>query len=76
MWLDPSRSVKSIVWNHHWSTDIIVVLVLDTNPGGTLTNSNIELNVLVLHKATILVEFPEAIMVNPLSGSDNTPTVS
>ena len=76
IWLDPSRSVKSIVWNQPWSTDIILLLVSDTNTWGMLTNYNLDLTNLIPHEATLMAAFHESSMSNPLSVSDNTPTVS
>ena len=65
VWIDPYRSVSRIVWRHPWSPDIIAALVLDKNTGGTLTNSDLELFALVLHKATLLSVYPDANMAAP-----------
>ena len=46
------------------------------NREGTITNSDLELDALVLHKANLLAAVPEARLAAPRSGSDNTPTVS
>ena len=53
-----------------------MVLVLDNNPGGALTNSDLEIFALVLHEVTPLEICPEANMAAPRSISDNSPTVS
>ena len=74
--LDTSRSVSSIVWRHPCPTDIIMVLISDKDPGRTLTNSDLNISALILHKATLLDVCPEANMATPCSGSDNIPTVS
>ena len=67
MWIKPTKSRTRIVWNHPWPSDITDTLVLDTNPGGTLTNSDQNLNALVLHKATLLAVLPNAIVTAPYS---------
>ena len=65
-----------IVWHYPLSVDITNNLVFETNPGGTITNYNLNISTLIIHKATLMSEIPEAVMVLPLSGSDNTPTIS
>ena len=64
------------MWNHPCPPDIITALVSGKTPGGTLTNSDLELSDLVLHEATLLDVCPDANMAAPRSGLDNTPTVS
>ena len=76
VWLNPSGLGTSIVWRHPWPPDIIKEIISDRNPYGTLRNSDLKLNALVLHEATLLETCPEAMMAAPQSGSDNTPTVS
>ena len=61
---------------HPWLPDIIAESILEKNPGGTLTNSNLKLGALILHDATLLNVCPEVNMDAPRSGLDNTPTVS
>ena len=75
MWLYPLRSSHSLVWRHPWPLDIINNLVLATNSERQITNSDLELAYLVLHKATLLVAVPAARMDVPRSGSYNTSTV-
>ena len=41
-----------------------------------MTNSNLDLSALILHKANLLEACPEVNMATPCSGSDKTPTVS
>ena len=53
-----------------------MALVLDTNLGGALTNSNLELAALILHEDTLLEVCPDANTAAPRSGSDNTPNIS
>ena len=76
MWLKPSCSGQDIVWCHPWPEDIITNLVYLTNREGTITNSDLELAVLVIHESTLLAEVPEVVMAAPRSGLNNTPTVS
>ena len=64
------------MWRHLWPPDIINTLISDRDPEGNLEKSNLELSVLVLHRATLLGTYPEATVAAPQSGSDNTPTVS
>ena len=56
VWLETSNSGISIVWHHLWPPDIIDDLVLVTNPGGVLTNSNLNISALILHNITLLRE--------------------
>ena len=76
VWLDPSSSGQDLVWRHPWLEEIIANPISSTNRDGKITNSDMELSVLVLHEATILAAFTEARMDNPRSGSDKTPTIS
>ena len=59
VWLEPSCYGHDLVWQHPWTKDIITNLVSLTNMDGTVTNSDLELAVLVLHEATILTAVPE-----------------
>ena len=54
----------------------MTALVLEKNPGGTLTSCDLKLTALFLHKAALLGVGPDANMAAPRSGLDNTPTVS
>ena len=65
-----------IVWHYPLSVDITNNFVFENNPGGTITNYNIKISTLILRKATLMSEIPKAVMASPLSGSENTPTVS
>ena len=47
VWLKPARTGQNLVWRHLWSPEIISILVSSTNPQGTITNSDLELTVLV-----------------------------
>ena len=63
--MNPSRSGLSLAWRHPWLLNIIAELILDRNPGGTLTNYNINLADLVIHEDTLLDVCPEANMGAP-----------
>ena len=63
------------MWYYHWPPNITHALVSETNPGGTLNNSDLELTALVLHEAILLSALPEASMADPQSGLDNNPTI-
>ena len=62
------------MWRHPWPPDVIVSLISDWNPEGTLTNSNLELAAPVLHETTLLKMCPEVTMAAPRLGWDNKPT--
>ena len=64
------------MWHHPCLPDIIATLVSDTNPGGALTKSDLDLAALIIHEAILLEVCPDANMAVPRSGSDNTPTIS
>ena len=76
VWLYPSCLGKDLVWQHPCPADIFANLVSSKNREGTITNSDLELTALVLHKATLIAEVPDARLAVPHSGFDNTPTVS
>ena len=52
-----------------------MALVLDNNTWGALTNSDLKLAALFLHKAALLDVCPELNMEAPFLGLDNTRTV-
>ena len=76
VWLHPTRTGQNLVWQLPWPPDIVDNLVSSTNPQGKITNSNLELAILVLQEATLLEAVPKASMAAPRSVSDNTSTVS
>ena len=76
VWLNPSESGTSLVWRHLWPPNIIKALILDRNPEGTLTNSDLELATLVLNEATLMDTCPEATIDAPRLGLDKTLAVS
>ena len=64
------------MWHPSWTSDIIAALVSDTNPEGTLTNSDLKIAALNLQEATLPEACSEAILATPRLGSDNATTVS
>ena len=56
-----------------WPYDIVRQLVRFTNPGGTTTNSDLELAALVLHEAVFRSISASLAWRTPTLGSDNTP---
>ena len=75
-WLEPSRMGHNMVWKNPWPADVTAELILTTNPNGTITKSDLELSVLVIQEATFFKAVPKACIDEPISGSDNTPTIS
>ena len=76
VWLNPNIDGIHHVWRLQWHTNIQADLISFANPTGRITNSDLELAALVLHKAT----FPTVCKSSarwraPLTGSYNTPTV-
>ena len=47
VWLKPARKGQNLVWRHPWPPYIIASLVSSTKPQGTITNSDLDLTVLV-----------------------------
>ena len=74
MWIDPSISGSIIVWCRPWPTDISAELVSDKNSRVALTDSDIELAVLVFHGATLLEVRPDANMAAPDQDQITHPT--
>ena len=60
---------------HPWPSDIIADLVLGTNPGEMMTNSDLYIAALVLQKDILLEACPIANIYAPCSGLEKTPTV-
>ena len=65
-----------IMWRHPWTEYISNALVLENNPGGTITKLDLELNSLIIHKTKLITAIPKVVAVVPHSGSENTPTIS
>ena len=54
IYIDADNTGTSIMLRHPWPAYITKALVLNTNPGGGITNSNLEFSALAPHKATLL----------------------
>ena len=48
MWLDPAGTVHNMVRQNPWPADVTAELVSSTNTNGTITNSYLELSVLII----------------------------
>ena len=57
---------RNLVWRHPWPVDVTAELVSTTNPNNTITNSDLELAILVLEEAALLEAVPKARMAAPL----------
>ena len=66
----------SIFWHHPWPLDAIDNLVSATKLDGNFTNSVLEVDVLILHEATLSASVPSVRISAPCSGSYNIPTIS
>ena len=64
-----------MVWSYPWLPDIIAYLFPSKNIEGNITNTDLELVALVLHKSTLMAAFSTARISAPCSGLDKTPTV-
>ena len=65
---------ESYVWRHPFSTDISDALISPDNPGGTISNSDLELAATIAHHDVIAHEFDvREATISTLH--DNTPTV-
>ena len=67
VWRDPTKSGTSIMWNHTFPYNITNTLVLESNLGGVLANSDLKLSALFFHKSTLLTAFPKVRMVTSFS---------
>ena len=56
--------------------DITNTLIPETNTGGNITNSDLNLDALILHKDTLLSKIPEAVISETCYRPNNTTTVS
>ena len=76
VWLNPNKDGTYFVCHLQWTHDIREDLISLINPDGSITNSDPELDALVLHDAT----FPEVCTSStwraPFIGSNNTLTVA
>ena len=76
VWIDPDGTGKKCFWRLQWTEDIVADLVTWENPTGGITNSDLELAVLLLQESCFLLACSRHAWHAPSTGSDNTPTVS
>ena len=76
VWIDANEDSTNFVWRANWPSDIVQQLVRFTNPGGIITNSDLELAALVLHEAVFSSISTSPEWQTPTSGSNNTPEVA
>ena len=76
VWLDPNADGHNFVWRFEWPEDIRRDLVSWSNPGGRITNSDLELAALILQESVFPLVCSKWHWHAPITGSDSTPTVS
>ena len=76
VWIDPNNDGVNRVWQVQLPADIVAELFIFDKPKGAITNSDIELEALVLQESISLWITKAPAWHTPTSGSDNTPTVS
>ena len=76
VWIDPDGSGKNFVWWLQWPEDIVADLVTWKTPTGGITNSDLELVVLMLQESCFPLACSRHAWPAPSTVSDNTPTVS
>ena len=76
VWIDPDGTGASFVWRVKCLAEIVSDLVTWDNPTGGTTNSDLELAALVLQKSCFSIAFSRPTWHAPMTGSDNTPSVS
>ena len=64
------------MWCHLWTAYTSNALILENNPGVTITKLDLELNYLIIYKTKLITATPKVVTVVPHSGSENTPTIS
>ena len=75
-WIDPNGTGANFLWKIQWSADIVSDLLTWDNLAGGITNSDLELAALVLKDYCFPLVCSRPDWHTPLTGSDNTPTVS
>jgi len=75
VWFGVSQPLSPIVWRLSFPPDIQTLLVLEDNPHGTITNSNLEMTGL-LCQWLILEPMADLAHCHIAVGCDNTPTVA
>ena len=76
VWIDPNEDGVHYVWRLPWAEKIIADLVSSDNTQGRITNSDLELAVLVLQEGTFPFVSTNPTWRAPFTGSENTNTVA
>ena len=78
VWLGATVPTPPIVWRVQWPADISADVVSDTNPGGRLTNSDLEMAGVLLQEAVLEEHLGPAAMraIQTAIGCDNSPAVA
>ena len=75
VWLSGTLQVAPVVWRLEWPEDIHQNMVSFMNPGGTITNSDLEMAAMLVHYL-VLEHLVDLRHVHVAAWCDNTPTVS
>jgi hypothetical protein len=76
VWFSGTASLRPQVWRLEWPADITNEVVSSTNPGGRLTNSDLEMAAIVLHFSALEASVPTLRYVNTVIHSDTSPSVA
>jgi hypothetical protein len=77
VWFGGTKNLDPIVWHVQWPADVTAALVSDTNPQGTITNSDLEVAGVLLQEAVLEAELGSAMAGKHIViGSDNSPAVA
>jgi hypothetical protein len=76
VWFSGTSPLPETVWRLQWPRDITAAVVSESNPTGTLTNSDLEMAAVVLHLSTLESVAPTLRHKHISVHSDNTPSVA
>jgi hypothetical protein len=76
VWFSGACPLPETVWRLQWPRDITAAVVSESNPTGTLTNSDLEMAAVVLHLNTLECIAPSLRHKHVFVHSDNTPSVA
>ncbi len=76
VWFSGAEPLPETVWRLQWPRDITAAVVSESNPTGTLTNSDLEMAAVVLHLSTLESVVPSLRHKHIFVHSDNTPSVA
>jgi hypothetical protein len=77
VWFGGEQKLAPIVWRVEWPKDITAAVVSDSHPGGTLTNSDLEMAGVLLHELVLeSVLGPKMQGAQVAIGCDNSPAVA